>query len=121
MNGIIYLMIAEMLGPAVTLNVIPRYAINRTAVRAVVKVERHAENHVLIVTLDGPHYRMRRVNIDGEDGPVTQEFRWEGIGPGEYIVTAEVYDSRGRIRAAARPAELCVAGMDVSCAREEDR
>jgi hypothetical protein len=119
MNGMVYLLIAEMLGPQVTVTVFPRYAIGRTTVRAIVRVEPHTENRVLVVTLDGPHYRMRRLDLDGAEAKKMHEFSWPEIGPGEYVLTAEVYDGRGKLRAAARPAEVCVAGADVVCGRED--
>jgi hypothetical protein len=87
---------------ALILAVTPTFAFAPGATfRAKVQVQPQAENRLLVIELDGENYfRSTEFALAGASGPKTTWLDIPNVPPGDYILTAAVIDSVGKIRIA---------------------
>jgi hypothetical protein len=79
------------------------YAIAPADLRVIVKVAPHAENRLLVVTLDsGDYFRSSSITLDGDHAAVHHPFSWKALPAGDYELRAEVIDARGLRHVATR-------------------
>ena len=79
-----------------------------------VKVEPHAENRWLEVSVDGPsHYRATGFDLEGDKAPKIHQWWIKALPPGCYTFTAilRATGEHGRILARATGQKLAVVGM----------
>jgi hypothetical protein len=68
-----------------------------------VKVAPHAENRLLVVTLDsGDYFRSSSITLDGDRAAAHHPFSWKALPAGDYGLRAEVIDARGLRHVATR-------------------
>lgn len=96
----------------ISVDVLPRIALAPASVRIRVTVERHADNRLLGVNLDGPAYgRYFEEQLDGVEAARTRQRIYDGLPGGIYIITACVRRVTGR-PVCARPESFEVIGHD---------
>lgn len=109
--------LALAFGPApVSVAVYPRIAMGRRDVRVTATVERSDANRLLVLAIDGAERRRQDVQLNTEaefEDPRVMARWFNGVPPGDYIVTADVLRADGSSRRAT--ASFCLAGVEVSC------
>lgn len=60
-------------------------------------------NRLLCVAVDGPTYRSSCRELDAERAPVTAEWRFGGLEPGEYVAEARVGRDDGTVKDLTAP------------------
>lgn len=90
-------------GEPVSVRVNPSVAIAPTMLAISVKVVPQASNRALEIVVDsGDFYRLSRVQLEGDQGPVVNNLKIDRVPPGEYEVTATVIGNDGRRGTPAR-------------------
>jgi hypothetical protein len=84
-------------GEPVSVRVNPSVAIAPTILAISVKVAPQAANRALEIVVDsGDFYRLSRTQLEGDQGPVLNNLKIDGVPAGEYEVTATVIGDDGR-------------------------
>jgi hypothetical protein len=84
------------------IRVTPATSIEPANVLLQVVVERHADNRLLMVTVDsGAFYWSSERQLEGEDGPYLSVFICRELPAGEYEVNASIIGSDGKVRGRA--------------------
>lgn len=90
-------------GDPVSLRVNPSVSIAPTMLAITVSVAPRAENRALEIVVDsGDFYRLSRVQLEGERGPVVNTMKIGGVPAGDYDVTATVIGAGGKRGTMAR-------------------
>ena len=90
-------------GAPVSVRVNPSVAIAPTALAISVNVVPQPQNRALEIVVDsGDFYRLSRVQLEGDRGPVINTMKVASVPPGEYEVTATVIGNDGRRGVTAR-------------------
>jgi hypothetical protein len=94
------------------IRVTPATSLEPANVLLQVMVERHADNRLLMVSVDsGTYYWSSERQLDGESGPYLSVFNCRELPAGEYEVQASIVGSNGKIRATASNRILVVGVM----------
>ena len=84
-------------GDPVSLRVNPSVSIAPTAFAIQVSVAPRSENRALEIVVDSnDFYRLSRVQLEGDRGPVISNMKIDSVPAGEYEVTATVIGSGGK-------------------------
>ena len=90
-------------GEPVSVRVNPSVAIAPTMLAISVNVAPQAENRALEIVVDSSDfYRLSRVQLEGDKGPVMNTLKIDSVPAGDYIVTATVIGADGRRGTMAR-------------------
>jgi len=85
-----------------SIRVTPAMSLEPANVLLQVVVERHADNRLLMVTVDsGAFYWSSERQLDGQDGPYLSVFICRELPAGEYEVNASIIGSDGKVRGRA--------------------
>jgi hypothetical protein len=81
----------------------PSVAIAPTMLAISVKVVPQVSNRALEIVVDsGDFYRLSRIQLEGDQGPVVNNLKIDRVPAGEYEVTATVIGNDGRRGTSAR-------------------
>lgn len=84
------------------IRVTPATSVEPANVLLQVVVERHADNRLLMITVDsGAFYWSSQRQLDGQDGPYLSVFTCKALPAGEYEVYASIVGSDGKVRGRA--------------------
>lgn len=84
------------------IRVTPATSLEPANVLLQVTVERHADNRLLMVSVDsGTYYWSSERQLDGQSGPYLSVFNCRELPAGEYEVQASIVGSDGKVRATA--------------------
>jgi hypothetical protein len=105
LRGLLLLAIAIPLdaGAPLTMSVTPSISMAPSTVRIQMRIEPDASNRALSIAADsGGFYRSSTITIDGEDAPRTFLFEYRGLPGGSYVISGELSDNSGHVRAVAK-------------------
>jgi hypothetical protein len=72
------------------------FAMAPATFRSTVFVEKHPDNRILRVSVDGENfYRSSDIPLEGTEAPRTHEVLWRDLPAGEYQVSTVLYGSTG--------------------------
>jgi len=78
--------------------VTPRVAFGPVDVKLLVQVEPHPENRRLHLVLDSEAlYRSSETELEGVEAPKSHFVSWRAVPPGDYLLTATVYRTGGKM------------------------
>lgn len=87
-----------------TLNVPRSFAMEPALLRALVRVERHADNRLLRVIIDsGSFYSSSDIQLDGADAPRHHPLTLRALPAGQYCIEAVLFRSSGGQQSARHP------------------
>lgn len=90
-------------GEPVSVRINPSVAIAPTTLAIRVNVAPQPENRALEIVVDSnDFYRLSRMQLEGDKGPVTNTLKIGGVPAGDYEVTATVIGADGRRTTTAR-------------------
>lgn len=96
--------------------VIPRRAMGTSDVRVTSTVERHPDNRLLVIVLDGPQYMRQDIELNTDERYEDARLcvRWfKSVPTGRYVVIAQLFRVGGKSFRAT--SEFCLLGMNESC------
>ena len=96
-----FLLIILLTHRPIELTVTPRVCQAPCDIRLTVRIEPHPDNRAWRWVVDGPMYSASVQQLEGEQAPRTQVFRWvKGLSVGDYTIRAEVWAAE-KLRGAA--------------------
>jgi hypothetical protein len=100
-------------GPKVEMAVYPRVAMAPATLKLTARVERHADNRLLRISLDCENfYAATEIELEGDRAPRTHQLPLiEGIPQGACVAVAEVAQTGGKVRRST-PVDVEIIGAE---------